>query len=207
MNNTKRGKLIVFEGIDGTGKSTQLQMAAETLQCQGYEVVATREPTNGPHGQRIRQLYQNRETASREEELQLFIDDRKEHVQSVIEPALSAGKIVLCDRYYLSTAAYQGAAGLDPEKIISRNSFAPEPDLAIIFQLEPEESISRITGSRGDQLNDFEQQDSLERVKTIFDQMDFRYITRIDASLSVELVHQDVIKRISSLLQDKELFF
>ena len=101
---------------------------------------------------------------SLEEELELFILDRQEHVEQCLRPALQEGKIVLTDRYYFSTAAYQGAAGLDPEKILARHNFAPEPDLVILLTQTPAESVARIRDLRGEVLNDFEQQDQLEKV-------------------------------------------
>lgn len=204
MTHSTQGQLIIFEGIDGTGKSTQIDMLAERLRTEGYEPVVTREPTNGSYGQKIRGLYMNRETVSKEEELQLFIDDRKEHVEDLLKPSLAAGKIVLCDRYYLSTAAYQGAAGSDPDEILQKNSFAPPPDLALMFELSPEESIKRITASRGDTLNDFEQKESLMAVKNIFDQMQFDYIQKIDASRSIDEVHQQVVSVVLPILDKRE---
>ncbi|NOQ46214.1 MAG: dTMP kinase, partial [Desulfobulbaceae bacterium] len=87
-----RGLLIAFEGIDGTGKSTQLHMLARYLQEQGFAVVETREPTNGPYGKKIRVLYVDRGRCTLEEELELFIRDRRQHVDELIVPALSKGK-------------------------------------------------------------------------------------------------------------------
>ena len=190
MTHITGGVLIVFEGIDGTGKSTQLELLHNSLEKNGYLVTATREPTSGIHGQKIRTLYQNRSSVSLKEELELFLADRKEHVDTLIAPALAAGKIVLCDRYYLSTAAYQGAAGMDPESIIRSNSFAPEPDLALIFEIDVAQSIRRIIEKRGDILNDFEQLESLKKVDTIFKNMKFDYITRIDASGTIEQIRK-----------------
>ena len=113
LENTARlipgGLFIVFEGIDGTGKTTQLHLLAEKLRQRGYAVVSTREPTEGVYGQKIRELFVDRGAASPERELELFIADREQHVKETIEPALADGCIVLSDRYYLSTVAYQGA--------------------------------------------------------------------------------------------------
>ena len=121
----RKGLLIVFEGTDGTGKSTQVQLLSQYLQDQGYPVVVTREPTEGQYGRKIRSLYMHRNTCSREEELELFLADRREHVQQLLAPALTQGKIILCDRYFLSTAAYQGARGFDPENILRMNRVCP----------------------------------------------------------------------------------
>ena len=95
------GLFIVFEGIDGTGKSTQVRLLTEKLKKLGYAVVATREPTDGPYGQKIRELFLDRNTVSQDEELELFMADRAQHVEQVIAPALSDGRIVISDRYYL----------------------------------------------------------------------------------------------------------
>lgn len=196
----QRGKLIVFEGTDGTGKSTQLRLLRNYLEQRGYPVVATREPTDGRYGQQIRNLYVNRQQYSREEELELFVADRREHVRDLINPCLQQGRTILCDRYYFSTAAYQGALGLNPETILERNSFAPEPDLVLLFQAPLEIGMARITGSRGESLNNFEQREFLEKVAAIFAAIDRPYIRRIDASGSLEVVHRQVVASVAPLL-------
>ena len=200
MPKIKKGTFIVFEGIDGTGKSTQIRLLANTLVKLGRKVVLTREPTEGVYGQKIRALYQNRSAVSASEELELFIKDRREHIETLIKPALEAGNVVLCDRYFLSTAAYQGGAGCDLETIFARHRFAPEPDLAIIIEVPPRLCISRITEKRGDQLNDFEQLESLKKVDSIFKQMDLPYVQRVDGSVTEKEVHRRVRELIERLL-------
>jgi len=195
------GRLIVFEGIDGTGKTTQLSLLAEVLTDRGIPVVQTKEPTDGHFGQKIRKLYQNRGSISRRQELELFVNDRREHVKELLEPAITAGNIVLCDRYVLSTVAYQGAAGLDVDEIFLLNSFAPVPDLALLFQAEPDTGIVRITGTRGESLNDFEQADALVKVAAIFASLDLPYIRYIDATKSITAVHQAVMKAVDPLFE------
>lgn len=200
----KRGVLIAFEGIDGTGKSTQVQLAAEALTRRGFVVVTTREPTDGPWGQRIRQLYKNRNSVTPEEELALFIADRREHVQTVIEPALASGSVVLTDRYYLSTAAYQGAAGQDPDRIIAENeAFAPQPDLVMLLTIPVALGVHRVRHLRGESLNDFEQEETLARVAAIFAGLGGGYIRRIDASGSAAEVHGLIMARIDSKLASR----
>ncbi len=196
----RKGLLIVFEGTDGTGKSTQLQLLARFLEDQGYPVITTREPTSGKFGREIRSLYLHRDKYSREEELELFLADRREHVQSLLNPALQQGKIVLCDRYFLSTAAYQGARGFDPEEILSQNRFAPDPDLALLFQVDLDTGLKRITSGRGDKPNDFEQRDNLAKVASIFSAIRRPYIQTIDASGSIEKVHREVVEYVKPLL-------
>lgn len=204
QKNMKKGLLIVFEGIDGTGKSTQLDLLAQYLVNKNYPVITTREPTNGQYGVKIRQLYIDRDSISKEEELELFINDRKEHVEQLIQPMLAEHKIILCDRYFLSTAAYQGAVGFDPQEILDQNSFAPDPDLAMLFLANPELSITRIAG-RGDTLNDFEQQDKLEKVSKLFLSLDKPYILQIDGSGTIEAIHQEVVKNVMTLIHKFQL--
>ena len=194
------GLLIVFEGIDGTGKSTQLQLLADHLIHHKYSIVTTKEPTEGIYGKQIRELYIKRQEVTREEELDLFIRDRQDHVEKLIKPNLAENKIILCDRYFLSTIAYQGAAGFSVEEIATRNAFAPDPDIALMFQSSPQSSIERITVQRGDSLNDFEQEESLKEVERIFNSLDYPYIKRINADQSIKAVHEAVLAIVNSHL-------
>jgi len=220
-NHMNKGLLIVFEGIDGSGKSTQMSLLARYLREKGLAVIETREPTNGQFGQQIRALYTNRNGVSPEQELELFLADRREHVHTMLAPALKEGKIVLCDRYFLSTAAYQGvidlsfpeaitgasdampslAIGFSPAEIIAKNDFAPTPDLALLFCASPQIGIERITKGRGDTLNDFEQEAALQKVAAVFDSLELPYIKRINASGSITAIHQAVLQAITPLLQ------
>ncbi len=199
-----KGLLIAFEGIDGTGKSTQLQQLSAFLRDQGCRVVTTREPTDSSYGRRIRELYVDRGSCTREEELDLFIQDRRLHVQDLIAPELVAGTIVLTDRYYFSTAAYQGAAGLDMADIFNKNSFAPKPDLVILLTMDPEVSIARIQEGRGEALNDFEQLDQLRSVAARFASFTDACIRRVDASQSVDQVQVAIRQCVSSLFEEVE---
>ena len=161
------GTFIVIEGIDGTGKSTQVRLLAAWLAAQGREVVVSREPTDGPWGRKLRDSAASGRL-SPAEELACFLKDRRQHVAEVIAPALAAGKGVILDRYYFSTMAYQGARGFDPALIRRLNEeFAPVPDLLLILDLEVTAAHQRI-GSRGDTANEFEQRETLERCRQIF---------------------------------------
>ena len=129
------GHLIILEGIDGTGKSTQAKLLANSLRDQGHRVVLSREPTDGACGRRLRESATTGRL-SPEEELQLFHQDRREHVETLIEPSLHGGEIVILDRYYFSTMAYQGVRGFDPQEIRRVNEeFAPQPDLLLLLDL------------------------------------------------------------------------
>jgi dTMP kinase len=190
------GLFVIFEGIDGTGKSTQHHLLAEKLEQLGYAVVSTFEPTEGPFGQKIRELFVDRGAVSNEEELELFIADRDQHVQEVLKPALADGCVVVCDRYYLSTVAYQGANGMDPDYIMKRNKDFPVPDLAIILEIEPTQGIQRIQNQRNENPNTFEEESNLTKVAAIFTSMQHPYIKRICASDSIEIVHNQVLKAV-----------
>ena len=117
----KRGTLVSFEGLDGSGKSTQLARLAAYLESQGLDVVSTREPTDGAVGRRIRAHARTAEQVPPEQELAWFMQDRTEHVRELIAPALERGAVVLCDRFTLSSVAYQGARGLDFRSILAAN--------------------------------------------------------------------------------------
>ncbi|MFC7336379.1 dTMP kinase [Haloferula chungangensis] len=158
---------IVLEGIDGTGKSTQCQLLADWFREQGREVVTSREPTDGPWGSKLRQSAATGRL-SPEDELDYFLKDRSQHVEELIKPSLEAGKVVILDRYYFSTMAYQGSRGFDPTEIRQKNeAFAPIPDHLFILDLDVDTAHSRI-GGRGDSANEFEKRDSLQKCRDIF---------------------------------------
>ena len=140
------GKLIAFEGIDGCGKSTQLARLAERFRAADLDVCITAEPTNFETGRKIRAAARAGEALAPEVELEWFVTDRQLHVDRVIAPALAAGQWVLCDRYTLSSVAYQGARGLDPEEILRAGEEAfPVPDLVLLFEIAPREGLARAT--------------------------------------------------------------
>ncbi|MDP0489453.1 MAG: dTMP kinase [Verrucomicrobiota bacterium JB023] len=192
------GRLVVFEGIDGTGKSTQVRLLAERLEAEGRSVTLSREPTDGPFGQKLRQsMVEGR--LSRDEELRLFEDDRRHHVETLIKPTLARGGVVILDRYYFSTMAYQGARGFDPAEIRQRNeSFAPVPDAVIILEIPVEAAMQRI-GVRDGSGNTFEKKENLEACAAIFDALKDDFIHRIDASGTPAEVHAAVRQSLSAL--------
>ncbi|MDH3359498.1 MAG: dTMP kinase [Desulfobulbaceae bacterium] len=195
------GMLIIFEGIDGTGKSTQVQLLSDQLRKLGCDVVNTFEPTDGPFGKKIRSMFTNRASLTRTEELALFMDDRRWHVKDLIAPALAAGKVVISDRYYFSTAAYQGAAGLDPEQIIAENeTFAPVPDCVLLLEASVTLGRRRIEESRQENPNDFEKEEGLRKVSAVFTTIQRDYIRRIDASQSIEAVALAVWEQVLPLI-------
>jgi dTMP kinase len=187
-----RGLLIVIEGIDGTGKSTQVQRLGDWFTSQGREVVLSREPTAGPWGAKVRETAASGRL-SPELELEYFLNDRRQHVEELIAPALAAGKVVILDRYYFSTMAYQGARGFDPAEIRRQNElFAPVPDLLFVMELDVDTALQRI-GARGDTANEFEKRGNLERCREIFQALkDEPFVRVIDSSGSVDEVARRV---------------
>ncbi len=148
------GTFITFEGIDGSGKSTQLRLLSSFLRVSGCEVVVTREPGGTPLGLRLRAaLLDAQEQVDPLTELLVFAADRAQHVRRLLRPALESGRIVLSDRYADATVAYQGSGrGFAPELISEIVALATEglkPDLTLLFDLPVDESTTR-TGRRSD---------------------------------------------------------
>jgi dTMP kinase len=142
------GTFITFEGIDGSGKSTQLRLLAEFLQSNGCEVLLTREPGGTSVGNRLRSaLLDAEEEVDPLTELLVFAADRAQHVRRVLRPAVEAGQVVFSDRYADATVAYQGAGrGFSPELIAEIVELATEglkPDLTVLFDLSVEDSTAR----------------------------------------------------------------
>ena len=199
-----QGLLIAIEGIDGTGKSTQARRLGEWLTASGREVVLSREPTDGPWGKKLRESAASGRLSATDE-LEYFLNDRRQHVAETIAPALAAGKVVILDRYYFSTMAYQGARGFDPAEIRRRNEeFAPVPDLLVILDLDVDSAHLRI-GHRGDTANEFEQRDNLQRCRDIFLSLQHEPFARvIDSNGSPDEVATRILTAIRRV-QDKKI--
>ncbi len=150
-----RGIFIVFEGVEGSGKSTQLKLLAHYLKQKGQPVVTTREPGGTALGEELRKILLHRQDLQIHPlaEVLLFAAARTQHVAEVIKPSLDKGAIVLCDRFTPSTWCYQGYAGNCNcdliEEINSKATLGINPDLVFIFDLEPEEGFRR-KGTRED---------------------------------------------------------
>ena len=153
---------ISFEGIDGSGKSTQARILADYLKSKGKDVILTREPGGSTGAEAIRALLVEGETDrwSAETEILLFNAARRDHLEKTIQPALNAGKIVITDRFADSTHIYQGVARADLSKFVSeihKLAIGVDPDLTFIIDADPEESLSRglARNSGEDRFEDF----------------------------------------------------
>jgi len=193
--------LIAFEGLDGSGKSTQLERLAARLREAGCDVVTTHEPTRFPSGQRIREMARLGKPLAPEEELRWFVEDRRVHVDEIVAPALRAGQIVLTDRYYLSTVAYQGARGLDYDQILadSEDEF-PIPDLVLLLVIDPQIAFDRVH-ARGSEIEGvFEQRAFLSRVASVFDALDCTYLERIPGDGDPDQIEALIAERVRTRL-------
>lgn len=190
----KRGLLIALEGIDGAGKSTQIDLLASALRARGHTVATTFEPTRGSYGRRIRQEARAGRRRPPEEELAWFVADRRQHVADVVAPGLAAGQIVLTDRYFFSTVAYQGARGLDPERLLREaEAEFPIPDLAVLLWVEPSQGLARVRQRGGSSEAAFEEPEVLAGVAQVFASLTRPYLIRIDATGSTAEVHERLI--------------
>jgi len=182
----KKGVLIVFEGIDGTGKTTQAEILLNRFQKEDFEAVYFQEPSSGKWGREIKKKAAFLDSITPEEELDLFQKDRKENIEKNLKPALEKKKIVVLDRYYFSTIAYQGAKGIDTEFIRRINEeFVVMPDLVFILDIDVKKGLKRIeTRKKRDIL--FEREEYLVKVREIFKSFDGENIVHIDGHKSIE---------------------
>ncbi len=204
---------ITFEGLDGSGKSTQLRLAAEWLRAQGIDPLITHEPGGTPLGERLRELVlRGRGTppADAMVELLLIVASRRQHVIEVIRPALADGRLVLCDRFSDSSRAYQGwGRGLDLAVVERADRLATDglvPDLTFLFDLDPEEGRRRRQAAERSEGDDRLERQALEfhqRVRRGFLEAARREPERIvvlDATAAPEHLHRQVVARLAVAL-------
>ena len=202
---------ITFEGPDGSGKTTQLNMLMETLHARGLDPVRTREPGGTEIGDQIRSVIMNMKNKSMHPrtEILLFCSSRAQLVEELIRPSLQAGKLVLCDRYADSTLAYQGYGhGLDRDELVRLLDFATgglKPDLTLLFDITAEAGLRRrqVNHDEWNRMDDYALQFH-ERVRRGYLEMaaaDPKRWVVIDADRPAEEVHKDVVSVLSARLE------
>lgn len=199
----KKGLFITFEGADGCGKTTQMKLLAKYLEKQGHDVLLTREPGGKGLGEKVREILLNYdgEVSDRCESF-LFLADRAQNIDIIVNPAVEAGKIVLCDRHTDSTVAYQGyGRGLDLDRINLLNSIAVNgrrPDLTFVFDIDTETSMQRV-GKEKDRMESagIEFHNRVREGYLKIAQQEPERIIVIDASKSIEEIHEKVLNQIA----------
>ena len=192
---------ITFEGIDGSGKTTQIERLAQVLQAQGHSVVQTRDPGGTDIGRQLRQiLLHHPGYVSPRCELFLYLADRAQHVDELIRPALAEGKIVLCDRYIDSTAAYQGGGrGLALAEIHRMNDIATgglKPDKTFLFDAPVDILLHRAKNRTAADRLEQEQVSFFEMIRSQYlalAQAEPKRIMVVDATQSPETIHAELI--------------
>lgn len=186
-----KGKLIVIEGIDGSGKSTCTKNLAEKLNSINIKTIYTFEPTHSHYGAKLRDGMLS-EDLDAEEELLLFVKDRKEHIEYMIKPALEEGYFIILDRYFYSSIAYQGAKGIDINRIINMHKdFIIKPDIVFIFHLPIDIALNRIISKRGI-ADRFENETYLKKVDKIFHSFNEPFIYHIDTDKDIKIINDEL---------------
>jgi len=207
MVKLKKGILIVFEGVDGAGKSTQARLLFERLKKAKFNVIFSKEPTEGEWGQKLKKgIKGGREAITPEEELEWFLRDRQQHVEKIIMPGLCEKKIVVLDRYYFSTIAYQGALGLNLEEIERKNAaFAPQPDILFLIEIAPDVGLRRIAKSRESGADFFEKEAYLSKVNEVFTAVSRPFLHRLRGDEAVHELENQVWDTTITFIKEKGL--
>jgi len=203
QTNKYPGKFIVFEGLDGSGQSTQSKLLKEFLTKKRHQVLLTKEPTiDSQAGKKIRKILDKKKKIPAAELQKLFVRDRKEHLENLILPALKKRKIVISDRYFFSTFAYGTASGLDLGWLIKMNSHFLLPDLTLLLKVSPQVCIDRIE-KRGDARTLFEKKEQLKKVWQVYKLFPkkFKNVEMIDGQKTIKEVQNQVKKIVRSKLK------
>jgi dTMP kinase len=196
-----RGRFIVFDGLNGSGCSTQSKLLTEFLKQRGQTVVLTSEPNpNGTAIHKIRDVLVQKKSITPKQLQKLFVDDRREHLRDVIIPGLRQGITVVCDRYFFSTIAF-GSIDLDPDWLVSINKKFLVPDISIIMSVPPEICIERIQKD-GTTKEIFEKFSKLKKAWETYTEIPklFPNVFLLDGTSSINEVHHQITKVVLSKL-------
>jgi dTMP kinase len=203
-----RPLFIVFEGIDGAGKTTQASRLADRLGREGLTVVRLVEPTNGPIGQEIRRRARDGPPMAPAEELALFLEDRGQNVRENVLPALERHAVIVQDRSFLSTVAYQGARpelALSSEQLLALHAAMPKPDLIVLLDLDVASGLARVS-ARG-KSDSFEDKTYLERVlanfRALVGHAGGTRVESIDAARTADAVAASVWRVVEPLVRER----
>ena len=197
---TYSGVFIAVEGVDGSGKSTQIKLLSEKLAELGYVIHTTTEPSSGKLGPILRDYLSNPNSQHTVDAL-LFAADRIEHYHEEILPKLQSGAIVICDRYKLSSIIYQGLNGLSEEWIKMINSKVPDPDLTVYLDVSAEIAVNRFENNRN-KLEKFETYDNLNSLIKRYEFYKPKNTVVINAEQSVEKVLENLTKVVIKYISD-----
>ena len=191
------GVFICFEGIDGSGKTTLSRFLVGYLQSLGFDAVYTTEPTRySLPGRKLRESFFAPERLHVEEEFRLFLEDRIIHLRDEVKPQLQDGKIVITDRYYFSSVAYQGSRGLNWEFILEENmKVSIVPHIVLLLDLNVDKAVTRIANDREEGVNTFEKKESLQRVREIYLKLAEKFPNLfhvVDVNKSISLVEDEI---------------
>jgi dTMP kinase len=200
------GKFILFEGLDGSGKTLQGEMLETRLRTAGKQVILTCEPTrDGTLAEQIKDILKHRVRASIETLQRLISEDRREHLDRIIIPALKEGNIVISDRYFFSGFAY-GVSEVPLERLIEMNNDFILPDMTFVLTVAPEICIERISRRLEDaatQAEFFEQSEKLKKVMVGYESLKARFPDMIflDGERPPDKIHADIVMKVESILE------
>ncbi len=197
------GLLVAVEGLDGAGKSTLLKKLAKALSQEGLKVLITQEPTQGEWGQKIREHLASGSKISPQAMAELFLRDRREHAKNFLLPNLKDQKIIFCDRYYLSTLAYQGACDLDLTTLKRQNeTWAPVPDVVLYLKVPLEEALKRVEKRPLYKPEAFETREFLAKVTALYEEIlpKFRHVV-VEASKGEEEVLEEALSALRPVIE------